>query len=43
MENNEEYNNVLIIVSVIKVVNDTAKRNINLMKDFKKNIMKNKK
>jgi len=36
-----EYNNAREIISSIKVVNDTAERNVKLMEDFNQKITKN--
>lgn len=40
-KNNLEYNNAREIISSIKVVNDTAERNVKLMEDFNQKITKN--
>ena len=40
-KNNLEYNNARDIISSIKVVNDTAERNVKLMEDFNQKITKN--
>lgn len=40
-KNNVEYNNARNIVSSIKVVNDTAERNVKLIEDFNQKITKN--
>jgi len=40
-KNTLEYNNARDIISSIKVINDTAERNVKLMEDFNQKITKN--